>query len=257
MMPEPADTPPMTVDPRPTIEITLEPPAEPESALFEESSNPAARDIAKPRRRQGGRDRAAPRQSASRTRDDPRPTPPAHTAVYRLYDASGTLLYVGQSNAPLERYVEHRDTRPWWPDVAEHSIEWQGSRERAEQREEFAIRDEWPLHNIAHQPRANGLKIPSHVAGRLMEEIRKATSGALPDATREQLDEVIRRFAGALGFGDDRDGIELGVSTAPRTEPLDLDAAIGALGRFRPPIENSTRAAEPRYRRQKPAADAA
>lgn len=176
----------------------------------------------------------------------PQAARPDHTAVYRFYDANDTLLYVGQSNNPLERYVEHRDSKPWWPDVAQHSIEWFSARSLAEDAETAAIKDEWPLHNIAHQPRGNGpYNVPSHVAGALVASLRVAVECVFPGATAEQhatVEEYFRKSfdpevipSGEIWFSESKAPTEL--------HPVDIDAVIDALGSFRPPIVGSTRTA--------------
>jgi hypothetical protein len=40
------------------------------------------------------------------------------TALYRLYDETGQLLYVGITTYPPKRFVEHERDKPWWPQVA-------------------------------------------------------------------------------------------------------------------------------------------
>lgn len=72
------------------------------------------------------------------------------TALYRLSDASGRLLYVGVSEVPLRRWKEHSKDKPWWPRVATLTLEWFDSRTEALGAEVDAIRSERPLHNLAH-----------------------------------------------------------------------------------------------------------
>ena len=71
------------------------------------------------------------------------------TAVYRLYDSSGTLLYIGASNHPPTRYGEHSRSRlkPWWPEVARKDETWYDERTDAQEAEAEAVRTESPLHN--------------------------------------------------------------------------------------------------------------
>lgn len=185
-----------------------------------------------------------------------RPGRRQHTAVYRLYAEDGTLLYVGQSNAPLERYLEHRDTKPWWPQVHSHSIEWWPTLERAREREERAIRDEWPLHNIAHQPRDNGtLLLPSFIAQKILRELSRACSDVLGDGFGAESKRIVEQVRDAFypELGNDGDVVDPEVTfafdTSPRREPLDLGAAIAGVGRFRPPLANSTRDPQSVYAR--------
>ena len=66
--------------------------------------------------------------------------------MYRLYDAGGTLLYVGSAYDPEERCKSHRRT-PWWPQVARRTEEWFNHRNAAYAAEMRAIAAERPLHN--------------------------------------------------------------------------------------------------------------
>lgn len=70
------------------------------------------------------------------------------TCVYRCYDATGVLLYVGISMHLDARLAKHRG-RGWWPDVAEITVQWFDGREPAKAAERKAIAEEGPLHNIA------------------------------------------------------------------------------------------------------------
>ncbi|MGW3861094.1 GIY-YIG nuclease family protein [Streptomyces sp. NPDC005047] len=69
------------------------------------------------------------------------------TALYRLYDGAGVLLYVGISCNLSERWKDHREEKPWWPQVTEKRVEWYGKRAEAESAEVHAIITEEPLHN--------------------------------------------------------------------------------------------------------------
>lgn len=71
------------------------------------------------------------------------------TAVYRLYDEGGLLLYVGISNNPWRRFAEHRAEKSWSNDVTDFHLEWFPSRRVALIEEQHAIADEAPLHNRA------------------------------------------------------------------------------------------------------------
>lgn len=70
------------------------------------------------------------------------------TCVYRLYDKSGELLYVGLSLNPEQRFIKHR-RRPWWNAVTRAEFEWFEGREEAKAAERTAIHYEVPIHNIA------------------------------------------------------------------------------------------------------------
>jgi len=70
------------------------------------------------------------------------------TAVYRFYDDSGALLYVGISDKPEVRFGQHERTKPWWLNVRTREVVWYDSKPAAEAEEERAIYAESPVYNI-------------------------------------------------------------------------------------------------------------
>ena len=74
---------------------------------------------------------------------------PRPTALYRLYDADGALLYIGFSTDPTRRWKEHRKEMLWWPEVARKDVEWLPVSDEPEVRhtEVSAIRTENPRYN--------------------------------------------------------------------------------------------------------------
>lgn len=75
---------------------------------------------------------------------------PARTVLYRLFDAAGTLLYVGISSDPKVRWINHAGKKDWFPQVAATTFQWFDTRASAEAAEVEAIKAERPLHNIIH-----------------------------------------------------------------------------------------------------------
>lgn len=71
------------------------------------------------------------------------------TALYRHYDADGTLLYVGIAISPIARLCEHRVASAWYDEIATVKIRRYPTRDLALAAELEAIRGEKPLHNIA------------------------------------------------------------------------------------------------------------
>lgn len=72
----------------------------------------------------------------------------ARTAVYRLYDEEGRLLYIGAARNPPQRMKFHRQFKRWWSDVARTDLTWFPDRAAAMAAEAVAIREEKPLYNI-------------------------------------------------------------------------------------------------------------
>lgn len=72
------------------------------------------------------------------------------TALYRLYDETEELLYIGISHNPDLRFGQHSQTKPWWSDVAHREVEWHGTRTEAADAEKAAIESERPRWNLHH-----------------------------------------------------------------------------------------------------------
>lgn len=68
--------------------------------------------------------------------------------VYRTYDLGGTLLYVGSSFAPEQRYADHENRAPWWPFMVDVRESWFASEGEARAAEREAIATEHPRWNI-------------------------------------------------------------------------------------------------------------
>jgi hypothetical protein len=69
-------------------------------------------------------------------------------ALYRHFDAEGTLLYVGISLRPMTRTKEHVTLSGWAEQIANVRIEYFPTRKEAMEAEARAVQDENPLHNI-------------------------------------------------------------------------------------------------------------
>jgi predicted GIY-YIG superfamily endonuclease len=75
----------------------------------------------------------------------------APTALYRLYDAADSLLYVGITSNPRARFTQHAIYKPWWSEVANTAVSWlMCTRQEALAVEAAAIRNERPIHNGKH-----------------------------------------------------------------------------------------------------------
>ncbi|MFI6140354.1 hypothetical protein ACIBCC_19465 [Streptomyces griseus] len=78
------------------------------------------------------------------------PSTSERTALYRLYNATSVLLYVGISTYPKTRFIEHAGDKNWWHHVTRKDIEWLDNREAALKAESEAIANERPLYNGYH-----------------------------------------------------------------------------------------------------------
>ena len=70
------------------------------------------------------------------------------TALYRMWDALGRLLYVGITGNPIERWRRHAQKAQWWSDVHEITYETFPKEHLALEAERRAIREEQPAFNI-------------------------------------------------------------------------------------------------------------
>lgn len=67
--------------------------------------------------------------------------------LYRFYNESGQLLYVGVTNSCSRRWAEHAEVQPWWDQVATIRIERYPDRDAVLRAERWAIHAQRPRHN--------------------------------------------------------------------------------------------------------------
>lgn len=77
---------------------------------------------------------------------------PGRTCVYRFRDNAGRLLYIGITNSPQRRFLQHANDKPWWHAVEPELtvIDWYATRNQALREEERAIKSERPMYNVIH-----------------------------------------------------------------------------------------------------------
>ena len=75
----------------------------------------------------------------------------APTALYRLFDEGGRLLYVGVTQRLERRFAAHRREKPWWGLVDYSELEWFDRRQDALAAEMAAIKTEHPEFNEVHR----------------------------------------------------------------------------------------------------------
>lgn len=70
--------------------------------------------------------------------------------LYRFFDTSGDLLYIGVTHNPTQRLTTWRHTRGWFADVTSATWQLYADRGTALTAEMHAIRAERPRHNVHH-----------------------------------------------------------------------------------------------------------
>lgn len=70
--------------------------------------------------------------------------------LYRLFDHTNQLLYVGISSKWYERLHAHQKNQPWWGEVATVRLQRYETRDMLVDAEKVAIKTERPLHNKQH-----------------------------------------------------------------------------------------------------------
>lgn len=70
--------------------------------------------------------------------------------LYRHFDCSGKLLYIGVSYGAFVRLAQHRAASHWYSQIANMTIEQFPTREDLLAAEAYAIKLERPLHNTVH-----------------------------------------------------------------------------------------------------------
>ena len=74
---------------------------------------------------------------------------PRGPLLYRCYDATDNLLYIGSTGDAVTRTKAHRSGTRWWPDVDHVTYEPHPTIASARQAEARAIASESALHNVA------------------------------------------------------------------------------------------------------------
>lgn len=138
------------------------------------------------------------------------------TAVYRFYDRTGRLLYVGITHNLGSRFGSHERKSAWWADQCSLVVVWRDSRERAAAEERIAIRSEKPLHNIS------GTRV-GRVAARRREQLDDATRKAIGLLVRVEIarrGKRKREVRDALGLSTQAFWLRTSGKTQFRTEEL-------------------------------------
>ncbi|MFA7267551.1 MAG: hypothetical protein WC054_14675 [Candidatus Nanopelagicales bacterium] len=105
-------------------------------------------------------------------------------SVYRMWDASGDLLYVGASTSYAARIQQHQGQRAWFLDVSNITIEHFATHELAFEAEAAAIAAECPKYNRTFTTSKPGKKS----ALRFIDKIDIRTGGHGTACVEEMLD---------------------------------------------------------------------
>ncbi|MEV4970603.1 GntR family transcriptional regulator [Streptomyces scopuliridis] len=120
------------------------------------------------------------------------------TALYRLYDSTDRLLYIGISRNPKHRWERHSQIQPWWHLVARKSLEWHEDRNSALAAEVQATTAEKPLYDQSSrrtqaQPRG-GFDHSDGVQAVIEGLTLKIEAGAYPPGTRLSTGPVAEEY---------------------------------------------------------------
>ncbi len=123
---------------------------------------------------------------------------PKRTALYRLYDAEGQLLYIGISALPKARWERHSTLQPWWHLVAKKSVEWFDDRASATAAEAESTATEAPLYDQSWrrtQAEPRGGYDNSADIAKVFEGLRaKIERGEYPPATKISTGPIAAEF---------------------------------------------------------------
>jgi predicted GIY-YIG superfamily endonuclease len=125
------------------------------------------------------------------------------TYLYRLYDHTDQLLYVGISKSAIHRLYDHLTEQPWGDCVAKQTVERYDTRQEALDAEKAAIEYESPLHNVVHnRPRAwktqRNLRISQPADGLTRGDRMLLRIGRHEQAEVEPVRLISQRWAQAL-----------------------------------------------------------
>lgn len=134
----------------------------------------------------------------------------APTAVYRLYDSEGNLLYVGIASHVKRRLYQHATDKTWWLLVATAKVEWFSGRGAAEREEARAIEQEAPRFNARKDPVTGQIRAPRHdydieeaqtrLVGQLRAELAAGRYPAGEELDREEISTRHRIPRVVVGF---------------------------------------------------------
>jgi len=135
------------------------------------------------------------------------------TAVYRIFDAAGQLLYVGLTADPDQRFRTHSRMTPWWSEVAATELHWFATHMAAWDSEKRAIDEEGPRYNGSGrgdgrpptgQTPARNFRIADAVWN-AAAAIAAQRGETMPAVVAQALQRYVVRHRGRTGAGDAND----------------------------------------------------
>lgn len=116
------------------------------------------------------------------------------TSVYRYYDASGKLLYVGTADQWERRACDHSKSKPWFGDVRRVELHFFATRKEALEAERMAIVAEHPEQNTVHNRRVNELESLNVRIGSEMRSALKMEAAASGVTVQELITSILADF---------------------------------------------------------------
>lgn len=121
-------------------------------------------------------------------------------ALYRFFDRSDVLLYVGITADLPKRFKDHRKEKPWWTQISTIKIEPHESRSAVLEAEAEAIRTEQPLYNSTHNTFIAPAPVSPEQAVAKFAEAVLSRLNVIDDEVAEYLNEVEEDQDGNIPF---------------------------------------------------------
>lgn len=140
-------------------------------------------------------------------------------SLYRHYDSSGTLLYVGVSLSALVRLGQHEASH-WFDSIARVEIQRFANRQEVLEAERVAVATENPLHNVIRfKTRAKSIKT-------LRAEMQAEKLAA---AAAESRQAIVKRFVSFEPMYSVQEAARALTLSIPQTKRLIADGKLGSM----------------------------
>ena len=123
--------------------------------------------------------------------------------LYRLYDGTGDLIYIGRTCSIGARFDQHAKKQPWWHEVVDCRIELFPDYETLVKAERIAIKQEAPRYNVVHNKGWPWLYLSERVTAAAAEFLHKTcrNPGDGPHET-SPCRKCFRKAAWMLSYSD-------------------------------------------------------